>query len=232
MKNFTLFLIIIFAFTETNAQVLSQNANWPNGDWTLSGTFTSSGLLSDPTTTGSTFTFDDDEAGSSSDDTIQAASPEIDLTSASNAGETWITITGSYVYRPLGNDILTIETYNADTATWSVLETFVGNAANNSYQTCSGTDAYVSTVLDISGFTPTQLSGFRYRFSYDDLDGWQWGWCLTSPTIVSQEPPACPNPINLAAINVTETTADLQWTEAGSSGSWNVQWGPAGFPLG
>ena len=88
--------MIMFAFTAT-AQTLNQSASWPNGAWTLTGTYTPAGLLSDPTAAGATFTFDDDAAGSGSADTIAAESPVIDLTAAHGAGETWITVSGDYV---------------------------------------------------------------------------------------------------------------------------------------
>lgn len=46
------------------------------------------------------------------------------------------------------------------------------------------------------------------------------------------ETPSCPSPINLSVLNVTETSADIQWTEIGSAGQWNIEWGNAGFSLG
>ena len=50
---------------------------------------------------------------------------------------------------------------------------------------------------------------------------------------LSFEPlPECPEPSNLAATNVTATTAELGWTEIGNATSWNVEWGFAGFELG
>ncbi len=42
--------------------------------------------------------------------------------------------------------------------------------------------------MDVAAFTPTQLSGFRYRISFDDLD-WEWGFCFDSPTIISVPTP-------------------------------------------
>ncbi|TVQ84598.1 MAG: choice-of-anchor D domain-containing protein [Bacteroidetes bacterium] len=50
---------------------------------------------------------------------------------------------------------------------------------------------------------------------------------------LSFEPlPECPEPSNLAATNVTATTAELGWTEIGDATSWNVEWDLAGFELG
>jgi len=44
--------------------------------------------------------------------------------------------------------------------------------------------------------------------------------------------PTCPFPSNLDAINITESSADLSWTENGSATAWNIEYGPAGFTQG
>ncbi|MBC8756176.1 fibronectin type III domain-containing protein [Kordia sp. YSTF-M3] len=226
MKKITLKIFMVMFLLGTYigvSQTLNQAASWPNANWTLSGTFTAGGLLSDPTVAGTTFTFDDDAAGNGSADDIQATSPVIDLTAANGAGETWITISGDFVYRELGGDVLNIEIYDADAMTWSAAQTFAGNSTNTDFQTCAATAAYTTAVINIAGYTATQLSGFQYRFTYDDQGGWQWGWCLTSPTIVSAAPPSCPDPSALTATNIDGFSADLGWTEAGSATLWNVE---------
>jgi hypothetical protein len=226
MKKNTFILLAFFmgclSFV-SKAQTLNQDASWPNANWTLSGTYTAGGLLSDPTAAGTTLTWDDDVAGNGAADNVIATSPVIDLTSANGAGETWITVSGDYVYRELGGDVLIMETYDADAATWSTLQTFSTNSTNTDYRTCAGTAAYTTAVLDVSGFTATQLSGFQYRISYNDLAGWQWGWCLTSPTITSTAPPSCLDPTALTATNITVTSADLGWTENGTATAWDVE---------
>ena len=174
------------------SQTLNQAASWPNANWALSGTFTAGGLLGDPSID-ATFGFDDDAAGNGSADDLQTTSPVIDLTAASTAGEVWITISGDFVYRQLG-DVLNIEIYDADAMTWSAVQTFGNNSINTDFQTCAGTVAYTTPIIDIAAYTATQLSGFQYRITYDDTGGWQWGWCITSPTIVSAAPPACLDP--------------------------------------
>jgi hypothetical protein len=42
-------------------------------------------------------------------------------------------------------------------------------------------------------------------------------------------PQTCPPPADLAASNITTTSATLSWTETGSASSWQYQLGPAGF---
>lgn len=213
MKKITLLFLCVFSLvftTESIAQVLNQTADWTNSSWTTSGTFTPAGLLNDPATDGF-FTFDDDAAGNGSADTIESESPVIDLTAASGAGETFITISGNFVYRALGGDVLAIEYWDADGATWVSVGAFNGNSTNTDYQTCASTAPYTSPVIDISGFTPTQLSGFKYRFSYDDQGGWQWGWCLDPPTITSATPPTCDVVVNVVVDNLTPDSIDFSW---------------------
>jgi hypothetical protein len=44
--------------------------------------------------------------------------------------------------------------------------------------------------------------------------------------------PSCTPPINLTAINVLTTSANLGWTSTGSESEWNIQYGTFGFTLG
>lgn len=47
-----------------------------------------------------------------------------------------------------------------------------------------------------------------------------------------ESPEDCLPPKNLAAKNVTASSADLTWTPGGSEGRWRLEWGPAGFAQG
>jgi hypothetical protein len=42
-------------------------------------------------------------------------------------------------------------------------------------------------------------------------------------------PQPCPTPVDLVALNITATSAQLSWTETGSANAWEYQVGPAGF---
>jgi len=229
MKRITT-LIAAFALTafgwQAKAQVLNQNAAWPNAAWTLNGTYGATGLLNDPTATAN-FTFDDDVIGSGSTDAISAESPIIDLTAAHGGGETWININGNFVYRE-SSDVLTIEYWNVDAASWAVIETLSGTSTSTSdYETCANIVTFNTPTLDIASFTATQLAGFKYRINYDDAAGWKYGFCFDAPTIVSTAPPTCPVPTALTATNITPTTVDLGWTS--TAAAWNIELGTAGF---
>ena len=204
MRKITLFAVmVLFAFS-IKAQILNDCACWPNASWTVTGTYNSdaSAFEANPTTSAN-FAFDDDDAGSASDDDIAAESPVLDLTSAFSGGETALVVTANYTYNFLA-DSLTLEYWNADTSTWVAWEAFVENDNVTTDDFCSGTKTlFTSIELDISGFTATQLSGFRYRISFLDDGGaggaaWEWGFCVEEPNISSRAP------LNIVDLELTE----------------------------
>ena len=158
----------------------------------------------------------------------------IDLTAAHGAGETWLTVAYDYDYN-LGA-VFNIEYYDADGAAWVIWDAIVDNStAQSAWCAAIAAPAVTSSVLDISGFTPTQLSGFQYRFNYDASSTWGWGFCMSSPTITSASPPSCLDPNTLTAANIMATSADLGWTTGGSGeANWEivVQAAGTGAPAG
>ena len=239
MKKITLAFFLLSAFFSFS-QTLNQPANWPNSNWTLTGTYlTDPGVLeANPTTVDSQFAYDDDDADNGNQDNIAAESPVIDLTAANNAGESWITVGSSYVFRSLG-EILILQYWDADSASWEdwgdELSATTSGLSNNF---CSGTSVgFTSDPLNIAGFSANQLSNFRYRISYDDVNVggfWGWGFCFQSPTISSQTPPACPNISNLSVASVNVDSANVFWLAGGSEASWEiaVQAAGSGVPAG
>jgi hypothetical protein len=201
MKKTTLLYFMLLGFVFSNfimAQTINQNASWPNPSWTITGTYNSDPLAfeANPTVVAN-FAFDDDDAGNVSDDNIAAESPVIDLTAAFTNGEVWLTVTADYIYRYLANDELVFQYWDADTTSWinwGISFDTLGTTTTLTDNFCTGTYVtYVSPVLEITNFTATQLSGFRYRIAYDDNPAgadWNWGFCFQSPTITSSTPPA------------------------------------------
>ncbi|MBT8272448.1 MAG: hypothetical protein KJO77_01490, partial [Bacteroidia bacterium] len=215
MKKITLLIVFLLFTFVSFAQVLNQPANWPNANWTTSGTYTAGGLLGDPSVDNS-FAFDDDAAGSTSDDDIASESPIIDLTAASTAAENLITISGDYTHRDIGGTLL-IQWWDADASSWNTLVDLQGTTNFNDYQTCINLTTF-ETGFDITGFTPTQLSGFKYRYAYDDADGWQWGWCIQNSVIASQgaSAPNCDAVVTAPADGATAVSINpvINWSAA------------------
>ena len=238
MKKITFLLTLLLLVSYTGmTQVLNQPANWPNTNWSITGDsyiLDSDVFEADPRTSGS-FAYDDDDATSGHDDDIAAESPVIDLTAAHAAGETWLAVNSDYVFNNIG-ELLRIQYWDADASDWMDWGNSLSgtpNAPNDNF--CSGPSVgFLSSSLNISGFTANQLSGFRYRVSYDDNNVWGWGFCFDSPTITSQIPPACPNIVNLSATNVSTDSANIYWTPGDTETSWEIaiQTQGTGIPAG
>ncbi|WP_432672671.1 DUF7619 domain-containing protein [Flavobacterium sp. SM2513] len=71
--------------------------------------------------------------------------------------------------------------------------------------------------------------GVKVVNSFDDIiytklpgEGTPLTVLFTESALVNCTPPTCPKPINLLANNVSQTSALLSWTEAGSASQWEV----------
>lgn len=215
MKKFISLFFLLGIYYGSHAQVLNVPGNWPNADWIISGTYTASALINDPTTSDS-FTFNDDAAGSGSNDDITAESPVIDLTEAMEAGEIQLIFSGLYNHRDIGG-FLTLDYFDADSGSWITIFNFTNNGTGTDYVSCSNMLLFEAG-LTISSFSATQLSGFKYRFAYDDEDGYQWGWCIQQPAVISSvaSTPNCDAVVSIPANGSTNVALDTQisWSEA------------------
>ena len=182
MKKITSFILLLVFTQFSIAQIINEPANWPNPNWTTSGNYGAAGLLADPAVD-SSFSFDDDATGSTSDDDIASESPVIDLTPAYNGGENQIVISGNYNHNDIGGT-LSVDYWDADASSWVSVLDLVDTSSDLS-NWCGGTLVIFETGFGISSFSANQLSNFKYRFSYDDADGWQWGWCINNVSLIS-----------------------------------------------
>jgi hypothetical protein len=229
-----LLLIFLFLVGMSYSQTLNQAANWPNANWTVTGTYTAAGLQANPTST-SQFKFDDNSVNAGADNNdIAAESPIINLKPAFDSGEKAVEIVFQVSYRIEATEILRVQYFDADASSWvtpNEASAPVNNDTGNAYKTCTmGSDSSAEVVIDISSFTTNQLQNFRYRLSYDDNDTNGWGFCVTSPTITSF---GCAKSTNLNASNMGQHSADLSWNSTnGSDTEWVVEYGAQGFTLG
>jgi hypothetical protein len=226
-KTILLFTLLLSGFCSI-AQVLNQNANWPNASWDLAGSYDSDPTIftGNPTTNSSSFSFDDDEGGSGSINNVAAQSPNINLTNAYNAGETVLTVSSDYVLNVYGTETITLQYWNADNDTWLNWGTPYGSTTTPDAPTvnfCVGPFVDFNSVeLDISNFTSTQLAGFRYRIHYNDNGSYGWGMCYASPTITSSTPPACLQVSNLSVSSITHNSANISWQAGDDETSWQI----------
>ncbi len=233
--TFLSLLLTLFFTWQGISQAVNEPANWPNTNWTLNViAHTGSNpqdIEADPTTSDH-FAYDDDDTGSGSHDEIAAESPVIDISAAQAAGENYIIISGNYVYNNnSSSEYLAIEYWDADASSWVLLHEFpdadTPGAPSDNY--CSGTpESYVAS-LDISSFTSSQLSGFKYRFIYNDDtsggNGWRWGFCFSSPILTSASTLYNPPAFTLTVVpdcNNNQFSVDVEVTDLGGASSVTV----------
>lgn len=231
MKKITFQLLLMLLFSSLGyAQVLNQPANWPNTSWSITGSYyVSEGLFEANPIINSNFAYDDHEAGNGTNNNLAAVSPVINLTNAYNAGEVFIHLSVAYTYNKQVSDVLAIQYLNASTGTWvnwQVISADTPGIGTDDY--CSFTPVNLDLELDISGFTPTQLSGFRYRFYFNDNATWANGFCFSSPTLQSVAPPTCPDISNIVLSNITYSSVKATWTSGGNESAWEIAVQPAG----
>ena len=228
MKKITLLSFLMLFSLGISAQNINNTAVWgPGTSWTVTGTDAGN---TDPTvfeanpTAVTNFAWDDDDAGNGAVNDVAAESPVIDLSGA--GGETWLRVTVDVVYNFIDADVLFIEYWDADGASWMPWFTYLDNSAATNDYCLSTPTTEVSSQLDISGFTGSQLSGFRYRLVFNDAlvgGNWAWGMCFSEPTLTSETPPSCPDPDSLAMSNVVDVTATFSWNEIGSATAWDIE---------
>lgn len=230
-KILLLSLTFLLGWGQSFAQAVNEPANWPNTNWSISGTFSAPDLLADPTIDPN-FSYDDDGAGGGSIDSISVISNVIDLTPAQIAGENFIFVNGEYAFNEFTTnaDLFELQYWDADLGQWVTWQPFTENSTAFSAWCSELTGATITSLpIDISAFTANQLINFQYRAVYDASDEWSYGFCMSSPTLYSS---GCLPVTGLTSSNVTTTTVDLSWTPQGSETMWNIEYGPLGFTPG
>jgi len=82
---------------------------------------------------------------------------------------------------------------------------------------------------DGHSFTATNAAGAITLVFTSDFTVQRAGW---EAVVSCSPPPSCPAPSYLSASNITDTQADLSWTQLGSVNTWNIEYGSTGFTQG
>ncbi len=114
---------------------------------------------------------------------------------------------------------LTVEISNDNGANWDSVYALTGQIQTSS------SDPWLEAIVNISAYANDTVV-VRFR-----ADG--FGCCgdQAIDDVSLQEAPTCPAPSALNASNITDVTADLDWTTGGAT-TWEIQWGATGFSLG
>lgn len=136
-------------------------------------------------------------------------------------------------------------TYNTATLTWRqpgdapLFWTVRYADADFDPATAAAADYTELTIQGTAGAT-AQLTGLVAGTTYyiyikatcataPDLDESPWLQMSNANPAYTFTTPACVEPTNVAANDVTNSTAMISWTEAGNATAWTVKYGPAGF---
>lgn len=102
--------------------------------------------------------------------------------------------------------------YRGEAAAVSSGSASIGLTGVSSFMSLNGTGASptASTTTETTSLNTKPADGQTYIFT----------------------PPTCLAPSGLSATALTSSSADLNWTEAGSATTWNIEYGPTGFTQG
>ncbi len=108
------------------------------------------------------------------------------------------------------------------TGNWIVLYTFDTNNAPSNTGSIN--------IININAF-----AGQTVRFAFRMVEGSNDGAAdieFFVDNFQVRQTPSCPEPISLSVSAIATTSAQLAWTEMGSSTTWNIEYGPAGYTQG
>jgi Secretion system C-terminal sorting domain/Fibronectin type III domain len=233
MKKKVLFLVVIVTFTSIYSQTINVTYTWPSSDWLLNTGFTAGNLLSNPTTSGSNFKYDDSQV-SNAGDIIHLASPVIDLRGTAT-NENGLLIAFKIAYEVSVTEVLKIQYWDADADSgagkWKQFPD--GSQADagvlGDYSTCTydANNSDIKQYLDFSNFTDNQKQNFRIRFVYEDgglTSG--GGFCFSAPTVTSL---SCSAPTDLNLVSIGTNGAQIGWTSQNSETQWQIDFGSENF---
>nr|WP_299206659.1 fibronectin type III domain-containing protein [uncultured Brumimicrobium sp.] len=80
---------------------------------------------------------------------------------------------------------------------------------------------------NLTGLTPETVYEFYVQSDCGGTDQSNWVGPFEFTT-----PPTCPAPTDLDIQNLTATSVDLEWTEAGAATDWNIEYGTYGYTQG
>lgn len=154
---------------------------------------------------------------STTDDSVVLEMPEVDVTSLTTPWLSFYHFMCAEGYSPVNMTI--VEAW--DGTNWALIDTIQeGDAAWREYG------------YDLTNFTyGSNLLRVRFRAESGGSSSDFYG-DIAIDDISIDEKPACPNPSDLTASNLTTTSADIDWVEKGSSTNWVIEYGTTGFLLG
>ncbi|MCF6169917.1 MAG: fibronectin type III domain-containing protein, partial [Bacteroidales bacterium] len=158
-----------------------------------------------------------DGSGSGTNTGITLVSPLIDPTGLTTPRFSFWYFSNN-TNNPGDNNTLYCE-MSIDAGAWTNIFTYTGDNAN-----------WLNFTHDLSSYTIT--STVQFRFIVDETASTAFYNDILIDDVAVEETPTCFAPSAQIVTNITQTSADLGWTENGSATTWNIEWGPTGFTQG
>ncbi len=117
---------------------------------------------------------------------------------------------------------------NNDDSNKITVEVWDGTAWNEVYMDDNGdVDAWEKVGITLDSLTIT--GPIKVRFVVNTVIGDNYENDIAIDDVSVKDAPSCLSPSGLAASNITDTSADLMWTENGSATEWEILYGEVGF---
>ncbi|WP_397300455.1 fibronectin type III domain-containing protein [Nonlabens ulvanivorans] len=211
-ENFEIFAAST-TFVEDECWSASATAGF---DWNVDGAGSTPSSGTGPLAANSGVNYFYTEAsGAGTGDVATLVSPLIDLTPLTNPSV-------EFFYHMFGGQIGSLDLEINDGTGWTNVVTL----GPGQIQTTQA-DAWLSQISDLSVY-----AGATVQFRFIATSNGSFEGDISLDDFKVDELPACPNPSILTATNITDSTADLGWTENGMSTIWNIEYGPCGFTPG
>lgn len=232
MKNSLILLFCLFFAINFNGQIVIRNENWPNTNWTITGNYTPTALISNPTEDSNLY-YDTSLATPVGVSTLlYVTSPILNLMPAFESNEKFLQITFNIAYVTNVPNVLYIQYWNADNSSWILFpEGSAPVASVGDHKTCTFDPVYsiVHSYLDFSSFSSNELQNFRYRFVVDGTNSEIAGVCVSSVFVNSF---SCISPSDLSLLELSYDKAVISWVNNGVGMQyWDIGFGLKGFVL-
>ncbi|WP_338349943.1 fibronectin type III domain-containing protein [Nonlabens tegetincola] len=201
------------SFVEDDCWTASSDSAY---DWNVDGSGSTPSTGTGPlnANTGSNYFYTEASSGAVGD-TATLVTPLIDLSGLT-------TPSVEFFYHMFGGEIGTLDLEIYDGTSWTNIFT-VGPGQQQTAQA----DPWLPQLVDLTAY-----AGQTVQFRFIATSNGTFEGDISIDDFKVDELPACPNPSVLTVANVTDASADLSWTENGSSTSWIVEYGPCGFTPG
>lgn len=232
MKKITFVLVVFFITININSQTLTYAPTWPSATWSITGDYSAGNLLLNPTTSVSSFKFNDGMVAHTGD-AIFLESPEIDLRAAFTAKETALKISLNIAFATTAQtpETIGLQYYDADDATWKNMPQASPQSGEMAGDYINCVTGAIDLYFDFKLFTTNQQQHFKFRFYYNDGGLSQGkGICMSAPMVTSIG--GCTAPTSLSTSNLGYDSVSIGWIAHNSETQWEVEYGAQNFTLG